>query len=399
MPPSPLQSPQRLPFDLIAVLAFGNFAIGMGAFVVIGLTAPIAGGLGIETAAAGMVLTVYALTYAVASPLAVAATGRLSRRAVLISALVIFLVGSVASALAPSLAWLVAARVLVAVGAALYTPLAAGVAVAVSAPATRGRALSLVFGGITLAQVVGVPLGSWAAYRFGWPAAFWIVAGCATLALVATLWRLPRGIAFQPSTLASIGEVLQSIHVTFAILFTATIMTAVYIVFSFFGPLVEASVGASAEVRSFYLVLFGIGAVAGNLFGGQLTDRIGATRTLALVCLGQMTLMPLLSITPQELLPFAGLVVVWSVFGWSFMAPQQARLVQLAPDSQAVVLALNAACIYVGIAIGSSIGSFVLARQGLAALGICGGIAAGLALLHLVASARLSHGAAVRRPR
>ena len=172
---------------LLLLLAFGNFIIGMGAFVVIGIISPIADGLGVSKASAGMVLTTYAFAYAILSPLVAALTGQVSRRAVLLCAMALFLAGNVASALSHTVFMLSASRIVVALGGALFTPIAAGVAVAISAPETRGKALATVFGGVTLAQVIGVPMGAWLAYRFGWAAAFWTVSalaaiGCATLA-------------------------------------------------------------------------------------------------------------------------------------------------------------------------------------------------------------------------
>ena len=173
-----------------------------------------------------------------------------------------------------------------------------------------------------------------------------------------------------------------------AVSFTATIMAAIYIIFTYFGPLIEASVGTNPETRSAYLLLFGLGAVAGNYVGGHLSDRIGPRKTLLLVCVAQILMMPLFSIVPWGPVPFAVIVAVWSVIGWSFMAPQQSRLVAIASDSQSLALALNAAMIYVGIAIGSAVGSALLDGYGLQALGVAGGSAAVLALLHLLLSSR-----------
>ena len=375
---------------LLLLLAFGNFIIGMGAFVVIGIISPIADGLGVSKASAGMVLTTYAFAYAILSPLVAALTGQVSRRAVLLCATALFLAGNVASALSHTVFMLSASRIVVALGGALFTPIAAGVAVAISAPETRGKALATVFGGVTLAQVIGVPMGAWLAYRFGWAAAFWTVSalaaiGCATLAAT-----VPRDIRFQASTMATVLTALKDLPVMFATAFTATFIAAIYIVFTFFGPIIEASVGSNPEIRTFYLVLFGVGAVLGNILGGILNDRIGSKTTLVVLCLGQAVIMPLFSVIPWNPAIFAAVVGLWSSFGWSFMAPQQARLVVMAPAATALVLALNAAMIYVGITIGSGVGSAILQNYGLAALGIAGGIGSLAALGHLLLSGRSS---------
>jgi DHA1 family inner membrane transport protein len=373
---------------LLSLLALGNFTVGMGAFVIIGIITPIAEGLSVTKAEAGIILTSYAIAYAVLSPVGAALTGSLPRRVVLTSALGLFCLGSVLSALSWSLPMLTASRVLVAFGAALFTPLSAGVAVAVSPPEQRGRALAKVFGGITLAQVVGVPLGAWLAYRFGWHSTFWTVAGLAAVSTIILLTAIPRDVSVQAAPLSAVLGALRDVRLMFATTFTATIITAIYIVFTFFGPLIEASAGSNPETRTFYLVLFGVGAVCGNYIGGYCSDRIGPKNTLLIICIAQILLMPLFSVMPWNPVLFAILVAVWSSFGWSFMAPQQSRLVAIAPNAQSLALALNAAMIYVGIAFGSAIGAGLLERQTLAALGLAGGVGAAVALMHLLASSR-----------
>jgi MFS transporter, DHA1 family, inner membrane transport protein len=380
--------PQAKVSALLNILALGNFTVGMGAFVVIGIITPIADGLHIAKADAGIILTAYAIAYAVLSPVGAALTGSLSRRAVLTGALTLFCIGTVLSALAWSLPILAFSRILVAFGAALFTPLAASVAVAIAPLEQRGRALARVFGGLTLAQVAGVPLGAWLAYRFGWHATFWTVAALAAVTTAVLFNAIPTTLTFQTTTFVTILSALRNGRLVLAVTFTATIMTAVYIVFTFFGPMIEASAGSNPETRTFYLILFGAGAVIGNLAGGFFADRLGPKRTLIVICIAHIVLMPMFSVIPWHPVLFALLIAIWSTFGWAFMAPQQARLVAIAPQAQALALALNAAMIYVGIAIGSGIGSTLLKWQGLYVLGIAAGIGAAFALLHLLVSSR-----------
>ena len=374
---------------LLNLLALGNFVVGMGAFVVIGIVTPLADGLGVPKSSAAIVLTAYAIAYALLSPVGAAITGSLPRRDVLAGALALFCIGSVLSALSETLTMLAASRIIVAFGAALYTPLSAGVAVAIASPETRGKALARVFGGMTLAQVVGVPLGAWLAYRFGWQSTFWTVSVLAAAAAVVLYRMVPGNISFQATGISAVIAALKDVKVMFATALTATIITAVYLVFTYFGPLIEASVGTNPETRTLFLVLYGLGAVAGNFAGGSLSDRIGPKNTLIIICIAQMVIMPFFSVIPWSPVIFAVIVGLWSAFGWSFMAPQQSRLVSIAPRAQALVLALNAAMIYVGIAIGSGISGRLLDSLGLAALGIAGGLGAAIALLHLLASSRV----------
>lgn len=366
------------------LLALANFVIGMGGFVVVGVLTPVTQAFGVTRPEAGALMSVYAATYALTSPLLVAATGRVDRRRLMSIGLVLFGVGSLAAALAPSFAWLLAARALMALGGGLVTPVAASIGAALSPAAERGRALAIVFGGLTFAQVLGVPAGAWLGYAFGWPAAFAVVAVLSLLGLAVVALALPAGIAVPVVSLASLGAVLRSGRLMIAVAFTALFIGALYVPYTFIAPLLETLYGLSRDGVTGMLVLFGIGAVIGNAMGGRLTDRIGSRRTLVALCLAQCLLMPALTLPTWPLAVVAVVIVVWSVFGWSFMVPQQARLAALDPVRLPVLFALNASAIYVGATLGSGLGGAVLNGLGLHALGLFG---AALALLGLASLA------------
>ena len=379
---------------LVAALSAANFAVGMGAFVVIGLLTPIASDLGVDAAAAGSLLTTYSIAYAVGSPLGVALTGRLPRRAVLLGALALFALGALLSALAPSLAWLNAARVLVALGAGCVTPVAASIALAASPRGGEGRSLARVFFGLTLAQVLGVPAGSWLGYTFGWQSAFLVVAALSAASAAAT-WRLvPRILEVPVNTLATLGAALGDWRGMVSVLFTATYIGAIYVLYTYLAPLLEASQGFGRDGVTLVLLAFGVGAIAGNLVGGALADRAGASATLALACLAQALTLPMFSLLPLSVPVLVLLTLVWSTCGWSFMVAQQTRIVGQTPERQGVGLALNAAAIYAGAATGSALGAAVIAAFGLDALGLAAAVGALLALGHLVLGDRLAAGRA-----
>ena len=374
---------------LVAVLSVANFAIGMGAFVVIGLIEPIASDLGVGPASAGTVLTTYALAYAVLSPLAVALTGRMGRRRLLGIALGLFALGALASALSTSLAMLNAARVIAALGAGMVTPVVASIALATAAPGSEGRTLARVFFGLTLAQVLGVPVGSWIGYSVGWQSAFVIVAALSGVAAIAVLNVVPRRLSLQVNTLATLGEALADWRSLVAVLFTASYLGAVFVLYTYAGPLLSEVQGYDRNGVTLVLFMFGIGAVIGNNVGGWLNDRFGSRRTLMMTCLSQVLLLPLFALLPMPDALLMLLALVWSMCGWSFMVAQQTRLVAQTPARQNVVLSLNAAAIYIGTAVGSAIGGALIPRVGLDSLGWWAGGFAILALLHLMLSERL----------
>jgi predicted MFS family arabinose efflux permease len=156
-----------------------------------------------------------------------------------------------------------------------------------------------------------------------------------------------------------------------AVGFTVLFLGGLYCVYTFFGALIEARLGLGRDGVSLMLLIFGAGAVAGNLVGGRLADRIGSNQTLLILCAAQMVILPLATLVPWTFLPMAVLVALWSVFAWSFMAPQQARLAGLDAPRTPILFALNASAIYVGASVGTFIGGLVLdGTGGFGALGM-----------------------------
>ncbi|MEJ1934651.1 MFS transporter [Nostoc sp. NIES-2111] len=377
-------SSARVP-ALLAVFAIANFAIGMGAFVVVGMLSPVATATGVDMAPAGWLMSVYALVYAVSSPLLVAAVGPLDRRTVVAGGMLVFAAGSALAAAAPGFATLLGARAVMAIGAGLVSPVAASVAVAVSAPEHRGRALAIVFGGLTLSQVFGVPVGAWLAYAVGWRWAFAAVAALSGLAAAAAFVTMPRAIAAPVTRLSTLLSVVTTPRLLLAVSFTALLMSSTYVLYTYTAPLLEARHGLGRDGVTSIFLLIGIAAVLGNLAGGFASDRIGPRGTLLGIGAAQLVLMPAITLVPLPLAGTATLIFVWSVSTWAFMVPQQARLAGLDPARTPVLFALNAACLYLGASVGSAIGGQVLRLSDLSVLGPAGACVALLALASLVA--------------
>jgi DHA1 family inner membrane transport protein len=360
----------------------------MGAFVVIGMVPLLAEDLGVTTAAAGGTMTAYAIAYAIMSPLMVSLTGKIGRRRVLAAGLAVFTLATLMSALATNITMLYVARALAAAGAGVVTPVGAAVVAALAPKTAQGKSIAAFYFGLTLSQVLGVPAGGWIAFTFGWRAAFWIVLVLAALAASLVWVRVPAGLRFAPVALQDLGGALKDGVIMGAVLFTASFLGAIYVLFTFLAPLMAETMGFGRDGITLVLLAFGVGAVVGNLMGGWLTDRFGPMKSLVMLCLGQIVLMPMFSGLPVTPWLVFVLVFLWSVMGWSFMAPQQVRLLALAPNIAGVVLSLNAAAIYIGTAIGSAIGGFVQSAGDITWLGIAGGIFGFGALAHILASHR-----------
>ncbi|OAN69326.1 hypothetical protein A8B78_05270 [Jannaschia sp. EhC01] len=362
----------------------------MGAFMVIGMLPPIADDMGLSIAGAGWLLTFYAIAYAISSPLLVSGTGNIGRRKVLFGGLAIFAAANLGAAAAPNDSVLFVARALAAIGAGMVTPVTSAVAAGVVAPERRAQSLAAVFFGLTLAQVFGVPAGSFIAYSIGWRYAFVLVALLALPCLWLIWTKVPQGLKFQPVGLRDLGAVLADWKIMLAVMFTATFLAGIYVPFTYIAPLMEAQMGFGRDGISGVLLAFGVAAVVGNLLGGKLSDRIGPARALMFLACAQVLLMPLFSTLPVAPWLVFVLLFVWSACGWSFISGQQARVIGLAPDRAPIVLSVNAAAIYVGAALGAAVGGAVVAGYGVQALGWAGGAMALAAAAHLAISIRIS---------
>jgi len=369
-------------------LAVAAFAIGTESFVIAGLLPVIAADLQISVAATGQLVTVYALTYALGSPILAVAFANLDRRTLLTLALCCFVAGNLLAVAAGSFPMLLVSRMLMALGAGLYMPTAIGVAVAIATPERRGRAVALVTSGITVATVLGVPLGTLIGDKFGWRATFALVAVLGTLALAGLLFGLPRGL---PRTTATLGQRLAVARhggILYALATTALWATGGLTVFTYLSvPL--RGLGFSASEISLALLVFGSAAAIGNMLGGTLSDRIGHVPTAGL----GLTVMAIALILQSVALKFAApeharyivllLLFCWGIGGWAFYPAQVANIVRLEPEVSMIALSLNASAMYLGFAMGGAAGGLVLAVLGPRDLGWIGGcsVAAALVLL------------------
>jgi len=369
-------------------LAVATFAIGTEAFVIAGLLPVISADLQISVAATGQLVTVYALTYAVGSPILAVTFNNFDRRDALTLALGCFIAGNLLAVATTTFPLLLASRMLMALGAGLCTPTAIGVAVAIASPERRGRAVALVTSGLTVATVVGVPLGSLVGNQFGWRATFALVAVLGAIALAGLLFGLPRGL---PRTTATLGQrlaVARHSAVLYALATTMLWAVGGFTVFTYLSiPLHNFGFGASDI--SLALLVFGSAAAIGNMLGGTLADRLGPLPTAALGLAGLAVALTLQSLTLKFVAPeharyvLLTLIFCWGISGWAFYPAQVARIMRIDPQASMIAVSLNASAMYLGFAIGGAAGGFVLSVSGPNDLGWTGGcsVAAALAVL------------------
>ncbi len=371
-------------------LAAANFAVGTGALIIAGIVPEIAKGMNVSTPLAGQLIMVYALVYALSAPLISVWTSGLDKKRLLLFAAIGLTLSNLAALAAPTYEWLIIARILSALSAAAITPVAAAIAAMIVPPERTGAALGLVFGGIAISTVLGVPAGAFIGGIFDWRATFGLVAVLSLVAFIAMLIFVPRDIISPRRNLASLVGVLKDGPAMGAVSITALVMTAQFIPFSFAAVLFADALNATSGEIFWLLFAFGAASAIGNHVGGILSDRFTPHRVL-------LTVLILLSpaIFAVWLLSLGfwvafAIMAIWGAIGFSFNAPQQALLTRLRPEQVTTLLALNASAIYVGTTLGSAIGGGVLTAFSPNILALAGGVAAIVALVaYIVSSSRV----------
>ncbi len=377
---------QRAP---LYAMALANFAVGTGALMIAGLVPDMAGDLTVSEAAAGQLITIYAVVYAITAPLLSVFTSRLPRRRVLLIAAGGLALTSLAAAAAPGFFSLMVIRGATALFAALITPVAASVATQIVPPGQIGSAIGIVFGGFAVSTVLGVPAGALIGGAFGWPAAFVMVALLAGLAFIAIAVWLPGDIPATPTRLSELGRTLTDLDALAAVGLTAIQLASAFVVFGYIAVIFQVGFGADSTDIFWLLMVFGLASVAGNHAGGVLTDRLGHDK----VMLYGLAALPLplvgLYLAPLGFWVSAVVMALWAFLGFIFTAPQQARLVSLHPGQRTMILALNASAIYIGNSIGTASGGLLLAISGTTWMPLAAGLTGLAAFFVYLATRRI----------
>lgn len=364
-------------------LTVATFAVGTDAFVIAGLLPAITTDIDVSVAVAGQLVTVFALTLAIAAPVLSWLLSPFDRRKALQFALAVFVIGNVATALSPNYPIMMSARVLTALGAATITASASSAAVAIAPEERRGRAMALVIGGLTLSTALGMPLGNLIG-SVDWRLTLWAVAGLGVLAAIGISVSLPR-VTLPATSLTSRLAPLRQGKVLTILVATALVMAGHYTVYTYIGAItVDATTDSFSRALTLILFAWGLGVLAGNFLAGLWVDKRSGLG-VAVAALGGGTV--LLAISPLTLGHLA-IVIVWAVV-WGAtdgMASvvQQHRLVTIAPASAPLLFGLNSSAIYVGVAMGGVLGGV---SQEWFAITLLGVPAAAMALLATLVTA------------
>ena len=382
-----------MPIALYA-LTVGAFGIGVTEFVIMGLLMQVSTDLRVSIPTAGLLMTGYALGVFVGAPILTIATRALPRKTTLLALMAIFTIGNLACALAPNYPLLMAARVITALAHGTFFGVGSLVAMSLVPPERKASAIAVMFTGLTIATLLGVPFGSWLGLAFGWRSTFWAVAGVGLLALVVLALFVPRAQEkVVPAPLKDEFAVLARPQVQMGLLMTVLGFGGVFAVFTYIQPILTELAGYSKEAVSPILLVFGAGLVGGNLVGGRWADK-----SLPNALLGTLVLLTVVMLgSAFAFHDRVGAVIAAFLLGaaaFATVAPLQMRVLQQAGGAgQGLASSLNIAAFNLGNALGAWLGGAVIAHgPGLGAVPLVAALvplsALGLATVSLRAERR-----------
>ncbi|WP_457582599.1 MFS transporter [Ensifer canadensis] len=355
-----------MPIALFA-LTIAAYAIGTTEFVIVGLLPTVADDLNITLPLAGLIVSVYALGVTFGAPILTALTGRIERKPLLVGLMALFVIGNAAAALSPSYEPLLIARVISAFAHGVFFSVGSTIAADLVPEDRRASAIAMMFMGLTVAIVTGVPLGTWIGQTFGWRATFWAVTGLGVIALAAIAALLPNTLTkAPPARLIDQVRVLGSGRLLIVFAMTALGYGGTFVAFTFLAPILQEITGFSAGAVSLILVLYGVAIAIGNIAGGKIANR-DPVKALVGLFLAQAVVLVLFTFTTSS--QALTLVTLASLGFLSFATVPglQLYVVQLAkqhrPGAVDVASALNIAAFNLGIAIGAWLGGVIVASS------------------------------------
>lgn len=386
----------KLNFGLLA-LSVGAFGIGVTEFAPMGLLPVIAEDLGVSIPTAGLLISAYALGVVIGAPLMTLTTARVPRRTLLIVLAGIFTLGNLLAALSNSYGMLLGARILTSLNHGAFFGVGAIVATSLVPAERRAGAVAAMFMGLTIANVVGVPLATWAGDYFGWRASFWGIAALGVATMAALRLTLPALPARPDGNAMAELRVMKRRQVLSALGLTVVGASAMFTVFTYITPILRDVTQASLGFVTAMLVTYGVGLTVGNWLGGRYADR-SVDRTLIVTLASLTVILAVFALLMPLKMPTAVLIFLWGVASFALVPPLQVRIMNAASDAPNLASAMNIGAFNLGNAIGAVLGGGVIASGlGYPAVAMAGAMAAAMGLFAMLLTLRRDAGSVDRQ--
>lgn len=358
-----------MPIALLA-LTLSAFAIGTTEFVIVGLLPTIGADLGVSLPSAGLLVSLYALGVAIGAPVLTALSGKVPRKLLLLSLMVLFTLGNLLAWTAPGYESLVLARIVTGLAHGVFFSIGSTIATSLVPKEKAASAIAIMFTGLTVALVTGVPLGTFIGQHFGWRETFLAVAALGVIAFIGSLLYVPGQIAHsRPASLLQQLQVLKQPRLLLVYAMTAVGYGGSFIAFTFLAPILQEISGFSASTVSLVLLVYGVSVAVGNIWGGKLADRRGPIGALKIIFALLASVLLLLTFTAGN--PWLALLTVplWGAVAFGNVPGLQVYVVRQAehhtPQAVDVASGLNIAAFNLGIAGGAWLGGLIVAQLGL----------------------------------
>ena len=358
-----------MPIALLA-LTLSAFAIGTTEFVIVGLLPTVAADLSISIPSAGLLVSLYALGVAIGAPVLTALTGKLPRKALLLALMALFTAGNLLAWQAPSYETLVAARILTGLAHGVFFSIGSTIATGLVPREKAASAIAIMFTGLTVALVTGVPLGTFIGQHFGWRETFLAVAALGVVSFIGSALFVPRNLAHTPpASLLQQAKVLAEPRLLLVYAKTAIGYGGTFIPFTFLAPILTDLSGFSASAVGWVMLVYGVSVAVGNLWGGKLADRLGPIPALRIIFALLATVLLLLQFTAPHPWLALGTVLLWGAVAFGNVPGLQVYVVKQAerftPQAVDVASGLNIAAFNLGIAGAAWAGGLIVTHLGL----------------------------------
>jgi DHA1 family inner membrane transport protein len=347
-----------MPLPLLA-LAIAAFGIGTTEFVIMGLLPNVARDLAVSIPAAGMLVSGYALGVTVGAPILAVVTAKMPRKKALMSLIGVFIVGNLLCAIAPGYWILMGARIVTAFCHGAFFGIGSVVAADLVAPNRRAQAIALMFTGLTLANVLGVPLGTALGQAVGWRATFWAVTGIGVIAAIALAVCLPSKIEMQKASLVHEFTVLKNPQVLMVLGTSVLASASLFSTFTYITPILEDVTGFTPHAVTMVLLLFGLGLTVGSTIGGKLADWRPVQSLLSFL-LAIVAILSVFAMTMHSEIPAMLTIFLWGVLAFAIVPPLQILIVDRASDAPNLASTLNQGAFNLGNATGAWLGGMAI---------------------------------------
>ncbi len=365
---------------IIFTLALANFSVGTGGLIIAGVLPQIAASLSVTLPHAGALVGYSSIAYAFGAPLLGAALGSIDRKWLLVGGLGLMAVSSVIGAASSNYDVLLVSRIVFAASSAVVTPTTLAVAAFLTTPEARGKAISKVFGGFALSNVIGLPLGVMIASVADWHVSLWYAAAVSAAALVLVAKYLPSKINVPPSNFSVLGQFLIDWRKMAVVAIVVLQMGSVFVLYTYLTSWLTQVLGISGSSVTWMLLWFGLFGTIGVFSSGELMQRFKMRSLMIVLLVALAVIHSSFSWAPVSTWTVLVMLACWGIFGFAFQPAQQTRVIQVSGTSANAGIALHASGVYVGQALGAFVGGAVLSGAGMQALGWTGGVGALLAL-------------------